>query len=66
MALFHNRVAHRSGFNPGPRHRYSIQARFGDLLAPELAARGWRHRRSDGFDAFKALHPELIEFEETP
>ena len=66
VALFHNRVAHRSGFNPGPRHRYSIQARFGDLLAPEVAARGWRHRRSDGFDAFKALHPELIELEETP
>ena len=66
VALFHNRVVHRSGFNPGPRHRYSIQARFGDLLAPEVAARGWRHRRSDGFDAFKDERPELIELEETP
>ena len=65
VALFHNRLVHRSGFNPGPRHRYSIQARFGDLLAPEVAARGWAHRRADGFDTFKALHPELVELEET-
>lgn len=65
VALFHNRLVHRSGFNPGPRHRYSIQARFGDLLAPEVAARDWAHRRADGFDTFKALHPELVEYEET-
>ena len=64
--LFHNRLVHRSGFNPGPRHRFSIQARFGDLLAPEAAARGWRHRRVDGFDLFKSEHPELVELEETP
>lgn len=64
--LFHNRLVHRSGFNPGPRHRFSIQARFGDLMAPETIARGWRHRRIDGFDLFKAEHPELVELEETP
>jgi ectoine hydroxylase-related dioxygenase (phytanoyl-CoA dioxygenase family) len=64
VALFHNRLVHRSGFNPGPRHRYSIQVRFGDLLAPEVIARDWRHRRVDGFDSFKALHPHLIEYEE--
>ena len=65
VALFHNRLVHRSGFNPGPRHRYSIQARFGDLLAAEVADRGWAHRRADGFETFKALHPELVELEET-
>jgi ectoine hydroxylase-related dioxygenase (phytanoyl-CoA dioxygenase family) len=66
VALFHNRLVHRSGFNPGPRHRYSIQARFGDLLAPGMAARGWRNRLADGFDAFKALRPELVASEESP
>jgi hypothetical protein len=66
VALFHNRLVHRSGFNPGPRHRYSIQARFGDLLAQEVVARQWRGRRADGFEAFKALHPELVRSEETP
>ena len=64
--LFHNRLVHRSGFNPGPRHRYSIQVRFGDLLAPDIAARRWRNRRADGFETFKALHPDLVEYEETP
>jgi ectoine hydroxylase-related dioxygenase (phytanoyl-CoA dioxygenase family) len=64
VALFHNRLVHRSGFNPGPRHRYSVQVRFGDLLAREVAERGWRNRRADGFDTFKALHPELIDYEE--
>lgn len=65
VALFHNRLVHRSGFNPGPRHRYSIQVRFGDLLAPEMLARGWRNRRVDGFETFKTLHPDLIASEET-
>ena len=63
-ALFNSRLVHRSGFNPGPRHRYSIQVRFGDLLAPEVIGRGWANRRSDGFDTFKALHPHLVEYEE--
>lgn len=66
VALFHNRLVHRSGFNPGPRHRYSVQVRFGDLLAPEMLARGWRNRRVDGFETFKTLHPDLIASEETP
>lgn len=65
VALFHNRLVHRSGFNPGPRHRYSIQVRFGDLLAPEVIDRRWRHRSSDGFETFKLLHPHLVELEET-
>jgi hypothetical protein len=65
VALFHNRLVHRSGFNPGPRHRYSIQVRFGDLLAPEMAERGWRHRRADGFETFKTLYPHLVEYEES-
>jgi hypothetical protein len=65
VALFHNRLVHRSGFNPGPRHRYSIQVRFGDLLAGDVAARAWRNRRADGFDSFKTLHPDLVEYEET-
>lgn len=60
VLMFHNSVVHRSGRNPGPRHRYSIQIRFGDLLAPEVIARGWRHRKADGFDTFAELHPELI------
>jgi ectoine hydroxylase-related dioxygenase (phytanoyl-CoA dioxygenase family) len=64
VLMFHNTVVHRSGRNPGPRHRYSIQVRFGDLLAPELAARRWRHRTADGFAAFAELHPDLIAFEE--
>jgi hypothetical protein len=64
VALFGARVVHRSGFNPGPRHRYSIQIRFGQLLAPEMIARTWRNRRADGFETFKALHPDLVEFEE--
>jgi hypothetical protein len=64
VALFDNRLVHRSGFNPGPRHRYSIQARYGDLMAPEIVARGWANRRADGFDTFKTLHPDLIEYEE--
>jgi len=66
VALFHDRLVHRSGFNPGPRHRYSIQARFGDLLASDITARSWRNRRVDGFDAFKALYPQLVESEEAP
>jgi hypothetical protein len=66
VALFHNRLVHRSGFNPGPAHRYSIQVRFGDLLAPDIRSRAWRHRSADGFDTFKALHPDLVEFEEHP
>jgi hypothetical protein len=65
VALFDSRLAHCSGFNPGPRHRYSIQARFGDLLAPEVVARGWANRRADGFETFKAVHPDLVEDEET-
>jgi hypothetical protein len=65
VLMFRSTVAHRSGRNPGPRHRYSIQVRFGDLLAPEMAERRWRHRHADGFDTFAALHPELIAFEET-
>ena len=64
VVLFNNQLVHRSGFNPGPRHRYSIQARFGDLLAPEMIARGWANRRTDGFDTFKTLHPDLVEYEE--
>lgn len=64
VALFHNRLVHRSGFNPGPRHRYSIQVRFGDLLAPEMTRRAWRHRSVDGFETFKSLHPHLVEHEE--
>jgi len=64
VALFNSCLVHRSGFNPGPRHRYSIQVRFGDLLAPEVVGRGWANRRSDGFDTFKALHPHLVEYEE--
>lgn len=66
VALFHNRLVHRSGFNPGPRHRYSIQVRFGDLLAPEMVDRAWRNRRVDGFDTFKTLYPDLIASEELP
>jgi hypothetical protein len=66
VALFHNRLVHRSGFNPGPRHRFSVQVRFGDLLAPEMLARGWRNRRVDGFETFKSIHPELIHSEEQP
>jgi hypothetical protein len=62
--LFRSTVVHRSGRNPGPRHRYSIQVRFGALFAPELAARGWRHRHADGFDSFAQLHPELVAFKE--
>src|SRR5437870_4431043 len=49
VALFRDRLVHRSGYNPGPRHRYSIQARFGDLLAGDIIERGWRNRRVDGF-----------------
>lgn len=64
VVLFHNRLVHRSGRNPGPRHRYSVQVRFGDLLAPDILDRAWRNRRVDGFDTFKQLHPELIAFEE--
>ena len=64
VALFGGRLVHRSGFNPGPRHRYSIQMRFGDLMAQEMVERGWKNRRIDGFDTFKAIHPELIESEE--
>jgi hypothetical protein len=64
VVLFDGRLVHRSGFNPGPRHRYSIQARFGDLMAPEMIARAWANRRVDGFSTFKAAHPELVEFEE--
>lgn len=66
VALFHNRLVHRSGFNPGPRHRFSVQVRFGDLLAPEMLARGWCNRRVDGFETFKSIHPELIHSEEQP
>jgi hypothetical protein len=65
VVLFDNRLVHRSGFNPGPRHRFSIQVRFGDLLAPEMLERGWRNRRADGFETFKALHPDLVEYEES-
>ncbi len=64
VLMFHNSVVHRSGRNPGPRHRYSIQVRFGDLLAPDMVARDWRHRPVDGFETFARLHPELIAFEE--
>lgn len=60
VLMFRNTVVHRSGRNPGPRHRYSIQVRFGDLLAPEVLARSWRHRKADGFDTFAQLHPELV------
>lgn len=65
VVLFSNRLVHRSGFNPGPRHRYSIQVRFGDLMAPDIVARAWRNRRVDGFETFKALHPDLVEDEES-
>ena len=66
VVLFDNRLVHRSGYNPGPRHRYSVQVRFCDLLAPEIVARSWANRRADGFDTFKALHPQLVETEESP
>lgn len=64
VVMFHNSVPHRSGYNPGPRHRYSIQVRFGDLLAAEVVARRWRHRHADGFETFAALRPDLIASEE--
>jgi hypothetical protein len=64
VVLFGNRLVHRSGFNPGLRHRFSIQVRFGDLLAPEVIERRWANRRTDGFDTFKSLHPHLVEYEE--
>jgi hypothetical protein len=64
VLMFRNTVVHRSGANRGPRHRYSIQVRFGDLLAADVVDRDWRHRRADGFDAFSELHPELIAFKE--
>jgi ectoine hydroxylase-related dioxygenase (phytanoyl-CoA dioxygenase family) len=66
VALFHNRLVHRSGVNHGPRHRFSVQVRFGDLMAPEMVNRTWRNRRADGFDTFKALFPELVHYEEPP
>jgi hypothetical protein len=64
VLMFRNTVVHRSGHNRGPRHRYSIQVRFGELLAPDVVARNWRHRKADGFDTFAELHPELIAFKE--
>ncbi|MDB5445348.1 MAG: Phytanoyl-CoA dioxygenase [Phenylobacterium sp.] len=64
VLMFRNTVVHRSGRNPGPRHRYSLQVRFGDLLAAEVVERRWRHRHADGFDTFAELHPELIAFKE--
>lgn len=41
-----------------------LDARIHALTAS--GAGGWRHRRADGFDLFKAEHPELVELEETP
>lgn len=65
VVLFGCQVVHRSGYNPGPKPRVSIQARFGDLYAPEMIQRNWANRRKDGFDTFSALHPELVELDES-
>lgn len=64
VVMLHNKCVHRSGSNKGPLPRLSIQARFGDLCAPETTARAWANRRSDGFDTFRELHPDKIEYEE--
>ena len=59
-----NWVVHRSGRNPGPLVRFSVQTRYGDLFAEGIVQRRWRNRRADGFEIFKELYPELIESEE--
>jgi hypothetical protein len=64
VLTFRNTVVHRSGFNPSPRRRDSIQIRFGGLRAEAVVARGWTHRSADGFDTFAQLRPELIAFKE--
>lgn len=65
VILFHNALVHRSGRITGNSNRFSVQARFGNLLAEEMAARRFVNRRRDGFEVFQGLHPELIEFIET-
>ncbi len=64
FVLFAPKLVHRSGHNPGPSVRISVQVRFGDLFDPEVVERRWANRRADGFETFKRLHPELVEWEE--
>jgi hypothetical protein len=66
FAMFGSHVVHRSGRNPGPHIRFSVQVRFGQLLDDEVGARRWANRRSDGFDTFRLLHSDLIASEEQP
>lgn len=61
VALFGPLLVHRSGLNPGPRIRFSVQCRYGDLLAPEMIERRWQNRRREGFHTFQNLHPDLVE-----
>jgi ectoine hydroxylase-related dioxygenase (phytanoyl-CoA dioxygenase family) len=65
VVFFGGLVVHRSGHNPGPGPRLSVQARYGDLFAPEVVDRRWANRRRDGFDTFKALYPDMVALEES-
>lgn len=60
FALFGSHIVHKSGLNPGPNVRFSVQIRYGKLLDPQLIQRRWANRRSDGFDTFSNIHPNLV------
>lgn len=64
FVIFGSHVVHRSGHNPGPQIRFSVQVRFGQLLDQHVVQRRWANRRSDGFDTFRLLHSDLIASEE--
>lgn len=60
FALFGSHVVHRSGHNPGPNIRFSVQIRYGKLLDSQVVQRRWSNRRNDGFETFEKIYPALI------
>jgi hypothetical protein len=52
-------VLHASGYNRGPRPRWSMQFRYFNFAEPTGRSHGWRGSYAAGVD-FRTIHPELF------
>lgn len=57
--FIHSLILHRSGQNRSNRHRFVMNARFGDIEDPALTARAWRVARVRDMYPFFDVHAEL-------
>ncbi len=57
--FIHSLTLHRSGHNRSDRHRFVMNARFGDIVDPALTARAWRVARVRDMYPLFDVHAEL-------